>query len=115
MRPMPRIASMGNTSVPAMSAGPLSVVPMVAALWPALLGGVWAINKRKEKVAEEEQKAAVKAAKAAAKVEADAKMAKAMEGAERDKNQAIEREVKRALEEAAAAKTDSADKDGEGA
>ena len=25
-------------------------VPMVAALWPALLGGVWAINKRKEKV-----------------------------------------------------------------
>lgn len=113
---------LGSKSVPEISAGPLSVVPMVAALWPALLGGVWAMNKRKEKVAEEEQKAAVKAAKAATKAEADAKMAKAMESAERDKAQAVEREVKRALEEAEAArkeaeaaKTDTADKDGEGA
>ena len=112
---------LGNTSVPAMTAGPLSVVPMVAALWPALLGGVWAMNKRKEKVAEEEQKAAVKAAKAATKAEADAKLAKAMDNAERDKTQAIEREVKRALEEAenarkeaeAAANTDTPD-DSEG-
>jgi Fe-S-cluster-containing dehydrogenase component len=113
---------LGTTSVPAMSAGPLSVVPMVAALWPALLGGVWAMNKRKEKVAEEEQKAAVKAAKAATKAEAEAKLAKALESAERDKAQAVEREVKRALEEAEAArkeaeaaKTDTSDKDGEGA
>jgi formate dehydrogenase iron-sulfur subunit len=106
---------LGDTSVPAMTAGPLSVVPMVAALWPALLGGVWAINKRKEKVAAEEQKAAVKAAKAATKAEAEAKLAKALENAERDKTQAIEREVKRALEEAAAAKNDTADNDGEGA
>jgi Fe-S-cluster-containing dehydrogenase component len=106
---------LGTKSVPEITAGPLSVVPMVAALWPALLGGVWAINKRKEKVAAEEQKAAVKAAKAATKAEGEAKLAKAMENAERDKNQAIEREVKRALEEAAAAKTDTADKDGEGA
>jgi len=113
---------LGTTSVPAMSAGPLSVVPMVAALWPALLGGVWAMNKRKEKVAEEEQKAAVKAAKAATKAEAEAKLAKAMESAERDKAQAVEREVKRALEEAEAArkeaeaaKTDTSGTDGEGA
>ena len=28
---------LGNTSVPTMTAGPLSVVPMVAALWPTLL------------------------------------------------------------------------------
>ena len=97
---------LGTTSVPAMTAGPLSVVPMVAALWPALLGGVWAMNKRKDKVAAEEQKAAVKAAKAQVKAEAEAKLAKAMESAEKDKTQAIEREVKRALEEAAAAKND---------
>jgi len=45
-----------------------------------------------------------------------------MESAERDKAQAVEREVKRALEEAEAArkeaeaaKTDTSDKDGEGA
>jgi hypothetical protein len=97
---------LGNTSVPTMTSGALSVVPMVAALWPALLGGVWAMNKRKEKVAAEEQKAAVKAAKAEVKAEAAAKLAKEMEKAEKDKAQAIEREVKRALEEAAAAKKD---------
>jgi len=97
---------LGNASVPSMTSGALSVVPMVAALWPALLGGVWAINKRKDKVAEEEQKAAVKAAKAQVKAEAEAKLAKELEKAEKDKAQAIEREVKRALEEAAAAKKD---------
>ncbi len=113
---------LGGKSVPEISAGPLSVVPMVAALWPALLGGVWAMNRRKEKVAEEERKAAVTAAKAATKAEAEAKLAKAMKDAEDDKNRAIEREVKRALEEAEAArkeaeaaKSDAADKDGEGA
>jgi Fe-S-cluster-containing dehydrogenase component len=108
---------LGNTSVPAMTAGPLSVVPMVAALWPALLGGVWAMNKRKDKVAEEEQKAAVKAAKAEVKAEAAAKLAKELDKAEKDKAQAIEREVKRALEEAAAAQKEAAaaNKDEEGA
>ncbi len=107
---------LGNTSVPSMTSGALSVVPMVAALWPALLGGVWAINKRKEKVAEEEQKHAVKLAKAEVQAAADAKLAKAMDSAEKDKAQAIEREVKRALEEAeAAAKAEAEGKDGEGA
>ena len=98
---------LGNTSVPAMTSGPLSVVPMVAALWPAFLGGVWAINKRKEKVAEEEQKAAVKAAQAATQADADAKLAKAMASAEQDKSSAIEREVKRALEEAETARKEA--------
>jgi Fe-S-cluster-containing dehydrogenase component len=113
---------LGNKSVPEISAGPLSVVPMVAALWPALLGGVWAITKRKEKVSAEEQKAAVKSARAEVKAEGEAKLKKAMDSAERDKAQAIEREVKRALEEAEAARKqaedaakDGADKDGEGA
>jgi Fe-S-cluster-containing dehydrogenase component len=117
---------LGAKSVPEIAAGPLSVVPMVAALWPALLGGVWAINKRKEKVAEQEQKAAVKAAKAKVREEAAAKLAKALKDAEDDKNRAIEREVKRALEEAAAAakaeaekaeaeKAEAAKKDEEGA
>jgi len=109
---------LGNKSVPEISAGPLSVVPMVAALWPALLGGVWAINKRKEKVAEEERKAAVKTAKAEVRAEAATKLAKAMKDAEDDKNRAIEREVKRALEEAAAAAKEdaaAAKKDEEGA
>ena len=108
---------LGNTSVPTMTAGPLSVVPMVAALWPALLGGVWAMNKRKDKVAAEEQQAAVRAAKAEVKAEAAAKLAKELEKAEKDKAQAIEREVKRALEEAAAAQKEAAaaKKDEEGA
>jgi len=109
---------LGNVSVPTITAGPLSVVPMVAALWPALLGGVWAMNKRKEKVAADEQKAAVKAAKAEVKAEAAAKLAKELEKAEKDKAQAVEREVKRALEEAAKAREEeaaAANKDEEGA
>jgi formate dehydrogenase iron-sulfur subunit len=109
---------LGNVSVPTMTAGPLSVVPMVAALWPALLGGVWAMNKRKDKVAADEQKAAVRAAKAEVKAEAAAKLAKELEKAEKDKALAIEREVKRALEEAAAAQKEqaaAANKDEEGA
>ncbi len=115
---------LGEKSVPDIAAGPLSVVPMVAALWPALLGGIWAISKRKEKVSEDEQKAAVKAARAEVRAQDEAKLAKAMENAERDKDQAIEREVKRALDEAAeaakkeaeaAAKKDANDDGGEGA
>ncbi len=94
---------LGVTSAPELTSGALSVVPMVAAVWPALLGGIWAISKRNAKTADEEKKEAVKAAVAANQAGNDAKLAKAKEQAEKDKKDAIEREVKKALEEAAAA------------
>ena len=94
---------LGVTSAPELTSGALAVVPMVAAVWPALLGGIWAISKRNGKVADEERKEAVKTAVAANQADNDAKLAKAKEQAEKDKKDSIEREVKKALEEAASA------------
>ena len=41
---------LGVTPAPKLTAGALSAVPMVVGLWPVLLGGIYAINKRKEKI-----------------------------------------------------------------
>lgn len=94
---------LGVTSAPELTSGALAVVPMVAAIWSALLSGVWAISRRNGKVADAERKEAVKAAVAANQADNDAKLAKAKEQAEKDKKDSIEREVKKALEEAASA------------
>ncbi|WP_027175769.1 sulfate respiration complex iron-sulfur protein HmcB [Desulfovibrio aminophilus] len=94
---------LGVTSAPEMTSGALTVVPMVAALWPALLGGIWAISKSNEKTADKERMEAVKAAIDGNQAANDAKLAKFKEQAEKDKADSIEREVKKALEEAAAA------------
>ena len=94
---------LGVTSAPEMTSGALTVVPMVAALWPALLGGIWAISKSNEKTADKERMEAVKAAIDSNQAANDAKLAKFKEQAEKDKADSIEREVKKALEEAAAA------------
>lgn len=94
---------LGVTSAPEMTSGALTVVPMVAALWPALLGGIWAISKSNEKTADKERMEAVKAAIDSNQAANDAKLAKFKEQAEKDKADSIEREIKKALEEAAAA------------
>lgn len=94
---------LGVASAPELTSGALAVVPMVAAIWPALLGGIWAISRRKDKMATEDQVAAVKAAVATNQAENDAKMAKFKDRAEKDQKDAVAREVKKALEEAAAA------------
>ena len=92
---------LGITSAPALTAGPLGAVPIIVGLWPVLLTGVYAISKRKDKVAAEEQAEAL----AAAKVEADENMkqqiAKVKKDAAKEKEAAIKKEVKKALEEAA--------------
>jgi formate dehydrogenase iron-sulfur subunit len=48
---------LGVTPAPELTAGALSVVPMVAGLWPVLLTGLYAVSKRKEKIAKLEQQA----------------------------------------------------------
>jgi formate dehydrogenase iron-sulfur subunit len=58
------------------------------------------LTKRREKIAEEEQHHAVAEAVAEAQAEAAKKVKAAMEKAERDKQAAIDREVKKALKEA---------------
>jgi Fe-S-cluster-containing dehydrogenase component len=99
---------LGTTPAPELTAGALSAVPIVAGIWPVLLGGIYAINKRKEKIALNEKHNAVAEAVEQANSEADARLAEAMEKAEKDKASAVETAVSKALEEAAQAAAEEA-------
>jgi Fe-S-cluster-containing dehydrogenase component len=94
---------LGTTSAPELTKGALGAVPMVVGLWPVLLTGIYAINKRKEKIAAQEQQTAVEKAVAETNAAADEKLTAAMDKAKKDQEAAVEREVKKALEEAAKA------------
>ncbi|MDR2488144.1 MAG: 4Fe-4S dicluster domain-containing protein [Desulfovibrio sp.] len=91
---------LGKTSAPELTSGALGSVAMVAGIWPVLLGGVYAISKRREKTAAEEQKQAVIQAVAHAKGEADVALKTAMTKANQEKDAAVARETKKAREEA---------------
>ncbi|MBN1903801.1 MAG: 4Fe-4S dicluster domain-containing protein [Deltaproteobacteria bacterium] len=58
---------LGITPAPELTAGALGAVPVVVSLWPVLLTGIYAINRRKEKLAEREKAEAVSSAVEAAK------------------------------------------------
>jgi small-conductance mechanosensitive channel len=77
-------------------------VPIVVGLWPVLLTGVYAISKRKEKIAEQEKQAAVAEAVDQSKKEAQARMETLRKKWDQEKQSAINFEVKKALEDAAA-------------
>jgi hypothetical protein len=100
---------LGTTPAPKLTSGALAMVPAVVGLWPVLLTGIWAINQRKEKIAEEEREQAVAEAVDQTKSAAEEKLARALEKAEKDKEAAVEREVKKALEEAAQASAPDAE------
>lgn len=91
---------LGITPAPELTSGALAVVPAVVGLWPVFLTGAYALTKRKEKIAAEEQEHAVKEAVAEAQSEAATKLKAAMDKAEKDKATAIANEVKKALKEA---------------
>jgi hypothetical protein len=99
---------LGVTPAPKLTAGALSVVPVVAGLWPVLLTGIYAINQRKEKIERLEKEEAVAAALETARTEAEAKLSEAMEKAEKEKAAAIETAVSKALQEAASASEEAA-------
>lgn len=94
---------LGVTPAPDLTAGALSAVPMIVGLWPVLLTGVYAISKRKEKVARKETEAAVAVAVEQAGEEAAAKLSEALAQAEKEREWMIDKAVKEALEEAAKA------------
>ncbi|MCP4689739.1 MAG: 4Fe-4S dicluster domain-containing protein, partial [Desulfobacterales bacterium] len=98
---------LGVTPAPELTAGALSAVPIVVGLWPVLLTGVYAINKRRDKVAAREAEEAAAAAVDAANQAAEAKQKAALEKAEKSKEAAIKREVKKALDEAAKAQAEA--------
>ncbi len=91
---------LGVTPAPELTSGALSLVPMVIGMWPVLLGGIYVITKRKEKIAQLEKTSAVEEALAKAKAEAEAKLQAEKEKAKKEKELAIEKAVKKALEEA---------------
>ena len=61
---------LGVTPAPKLTAGALSAVPIVAGLWPVLLTGIYAMSKRKEKIAADEQQNAVASAQGRSEREA---------------------------------------------
>lgn len=54
---------LGITPAPQLTAGALSSVPIIVGLWPALLAGIYAVSKRKEKIAQSEKEQALASAK----------------------------------------------------
>ena len=54
---------LGITPAPQLTAGALSSVPIIVGLWPALLAGIYAVSKRKEKMAQSEKEQALASAK----------------------------------------------------
>jgi hypothetical protein len=89
-----------HTPLPELTSGFLSTVPLVLTMWPGLLLGFYAFNKRRARVASEEQAAAEAATLAAAEERASQQLKAAAERAAKDKERAVETAVKKALAEA---------------
>ena len=93
---------LGVTPAPKLTSGALASVPVIAGLWPVLLTGIYAVSKRKDKIAAQERRQAVKAALTQASADAESKLSKALEQAELKHKRLLEVEVKKAVEEATA-------------
>jgi len=91
---------LGSSPAPELTGRALGAVPMVVGLWPVLLTGMYAMSKRKEKIAKEEQAQAVFLAVKKANAEAETRLSQALEKVQKEKDTAIQREVKKALEQA---------------
>lgn len=92
---------LGVTPAPELTAGALGIVPVIVGLWPALLGGIYLISQRKDKISAKEKATAVEEAVGKTQKAADEAMAKAKEHAAKEKDKAVETAVKKAMEEAA--------------
>ncbi len=78
-----------TTSIPELTSGALGAVPMVAALWPVLLTGAYAISKRRDRIAAEEEAAAVAKAVSEAESKAAEELKKALAKAAKEKESAL--------------------------
>lgn len=92
---------LGITPAPQFTSGALGTVPIVVGLWPVLLTGVYAITKRKEKIARQEQEEAVQKTRDAATEEMNKQLSQLKDKLAKEKETAIKTEVKKALDEAA--------------
>ncbi|MCP3898290.1 MAG: 4Fe-4S dicluster domain-containing protein [Desulfobacteraceae bacterium] len=92
---------LGVTPAPQFTSGALGTVPIIVGLWPVLLTGVYAISKRKEKIANQEREEAVQSAIDSTTDEMNEQISKLKVKMTKEKDTAIQNEVKKALEEAA--------------
>jgi len=92
---------LGNTPAPQFTSGALGTVPIVVGLWPVLLTGVYAISKRKEKIADQEKEDAVQKTSSEATQEMNKQLSQLRDKMTREKETAVKNEVKKALDEAA--------------
>ncbi|WP_457553486.1 sulfate respiration complex iron-sulfur protein HmcB [Desulfobacula sp.] len=90
---------LGIKSAPELTSGALSTVPIIVGLWPVLLTGVYAISKRKDKIADEEKEDAVQNARVQANQEMSREIELLREKMTKEKTAAINFEVKKALED----------------
>ncbi len=97
---------LGTVSAPELTAGVLGAVPMVVGLWPVLLTGVYAMTRRREKIAKQEKDAAVLQAIDETRKDGQEKLTQALAKAQKEKETAVENAVKKALEEAQQGKTE---------
>jgi len=95
---------LGVKPAPEFTSGALSIVPVIVGVWPALLGGIYLMTRRKEKISNREKKDAVEEATETTRAAADDKLASAMEKAKQDKEKAVELAVKKTMDEAEAQK-----------
>ena len=99
---------LGTAPAPELTSGALHVVPMVVALWPVFLTGMYGMTKRREKIAADEKADAVAQAVEETETKAAGELSKALEKAKKEKENALiqaetqkKKAVKEALEKAA--------------
>jgi Fe-S-cluster-containing dehydrogenase component len=92
---------LGVTPAPALTSGALAAVPVVVSLWVVFINGMRAMSKRKEIIASEEKNRAVSAAVETEQSRFKDEIKKLKEKTKAEKEAAVEREVKKALAEAA--------------
>jgi Fe-S-cluster-containing dehydrogenase component len=100
-----------HTSLPEIGTSFLSVVPLVVTIYPGLMAGIYAFNKRKEKLAAEEQQAAVAEALERAADETKEKLDAASKRAKKDRERALklaEKKVRAEVEKEWKAKLEQA-------
>jgi Fe-S-cluster-containing dehydrogenase component len=92
---------LGIKPAPEFTAGALGFVPVIVGVWPALLGGIYLMSRRKDKTAKREKAAAVKEAMETTQAAADEALKSAMDKAKQEKEKAVDLAVKKTMEEAA--------------
>ena len=91
---------LGITPAPALTSGTLAAVPVVVSLWVVFITGMYAISKRKDQMANDDKQNTVNQLIESQQAKLNETVAQLKEKAKEEKDAAVIREVKKALEEA---------------